>query len=266
LDSTARMRTIAAFVLLVLSTQVHSQSCLVSINGDTYDLTDLTGTQFQASKTMGGSYVYTFTPCQNNCPATGSQMASICQDDSMTGDPVAPVSVFDMTMQWGVSAAPFPTGGIQYSTQNGAPPLCSPSMQPRYATVGFICQSTGPPTFTMLAEPGLNGCNTKPGYVFQLSCPQVCPGYVPPGNGGSSSSASLSGGWIFIIILCVLFPVYFIIGFIYGLKTKGQSGTEACPNIGFWRGLPGLIKDGGSFTVNKIKGCCGKGGSNYDSL
>jgi len=236
-------------------------SCVTTVNGDDYDLSSLAGQNFQVTM---GMYVYTFFPCSNGCQGPTGIGASICQDDMM-GNSVAPVSIYDSTMTWAAFSAGGMTG-IQYTTANGAPPLCSPSNKPRFATIQFACITSGSPAFTMSNEPGLQGCAVTPGYTFQLTTPLACPGYTPP-TVTITTSVSISGGWIFIIILCVVFPVYFIAGFIYGWKVKGQSGTEACPNIGFWRNLPGLIKEGFTFTIDKIKGCCGKGGNtSYDSL
>jgi len=58
--------------------------------------------------------------------------------------------------------------------------LCSPSNKPRFATIQFACIMSGSPTFTMVNEPGLQGCAVVPGYVFQLTTPLACAGYVPP--------------------------------------------------------------------------------------
>jgi len=204
--------------------------------------------------------------CQNGCQGPMGTSASLCQDDNMM-NPVAPVSIFDSTMTWSTYVVNGVQVGVQYTTANGSPPLCSPSNKPRFATIQFICQLTGTPTLTMVNDPNLQGCSVAPGYVFQYTTPLACPGYQPP-EITVTTSVSVSGGWIFIIILCVVFPIYFIAGFIYGWKVKGQTGGEACPNIGFWRNLPGLMKDGTVFTVNKIKSCCGGkgGGAGYDAL
>jgi len=257
------MRAVVICSLIAcLAHLANAQTCLYIANGNTFDLTSLNGQNFQVTM---GMYIYTFYPCSNGCQGPTSISASLCQDD-LSLNPVAPVSIFDSTMTWSTFSANGLTG-IQYTTANGAPPLCSPSNKPRYATIQFVCQLTGTPTLTLTNEPNLQGCSIAPGYVFQLTTPLACPGYVPP-EVTVTTSVSISGGWIFVIILCVVLPVYFIAGFIYGWKVKGQTGTEACPNIGFWRDLPGLIKEGFSFVITKIKGCCGGkgGGAGYDAL
>jgi len=83
------------------------------------------------------------------------------------------------------------------------------------------------------------------------------------GNGGTSdgktgapgkkNSGGIGGGWIFVIIVLVTTFVYCLGGIIFKSKRKGTSGTESIPNIDFWRGLPGLVKDGVKFTFSGCK-------------
>jgi len=72
----------------------------------------------------------------------------------------------------------------------------------------------------------------------------------------------MSGGLVFIIILLVVTPVYIVVGCIYKAKTKGTTGIESCPNIDFWRDLPGLVKDGFRFVIGKCRG----GGGSYQTV
>jgi len=50
-------------------------------------------------------------------------------------------------------------------------------------------------------------------------------------------------------------------GCLFKRQKQGTQGMESCPNVDFWRGLPGLVKDGAAFFVLKIKGLMGKGGN-----
>jgi hypothetical protein len=100
--------------------------------------------------------------------------------------------------------------------------------------------------------------NIKCTYDAAMTHPVACIGSVP-GAGG------LSGGWIFIIIVCVTSIVYVAAGCIYKNKKLQTSGMESCPQIEFWRELPGLCKEGVSFTIAKIKSCTNRGGNNQPS-
>lgn len=61
------------------------------------------------------------------------------------------------------------------------------------------------------------------------------------------------GGAFFIIFFVGGFA-YLSLGIVWNVKRKGTSGIESIPNIGFWRDLPSLVKDGCLFTWAKIRG------------
>jgi hypothetical protein len=79
------------------------------------------------------------------------------------------------------------------------------------------------------------------------------------GSGGAGGGG-LSGGSVLLIILVVLIPVYIIGGCIFMRKQRGTTTmAESCPHSEFWFAFPGLVKDGCTFTVNKIKQMAGGG-------
>jgi len=64
----------------------------------------------------------------------------------------------------------------------------------------------------------------------------------------------LSGGTVFLIIFFGGIALYFLAGVIYLGPVKGMRGKEMIPNLNFWVMVPGLIQDGATFTITKIKG------------
>jgi len=80
--------------------------------------------------------------------------------------------------------------------------------------------------------------------------------------GGGSDGKGLSGGSVFLIIFFVSAFLYVTIGCIYKRKKQGTTGIEACPNIDFWRELPGLVKDGIKCTLSGFK----RGGGSYETV
>jgi len=72
------------------------------------------------------------------------------------------------------------------------------------------------------------------------------------------TAGGLSGGSVFLIILFAGFAAYFIGGMVFLAGVKGQRGREMVPNLGFWMMIPGLIQDGATFTVKRIKVLAGK--------
>eukprot|EP00754_Rhynchopus_humris_P019144 Rhum_TRINITY_DN14634_c0_g1::Rhum_TRINITY_DN14634_c0_g1_i1::g.104691::m.104691 len=76
-----------------------------------------------------------------------------------------------------------------------------------------------------------------------------------------SSDGGITGGAVFLIIFFVGGFVYFAGGFAYNFKMKELRGTEAVPNVAFWKDLPLLVKDGALFIKNKATG-----GGGYTSV
>jgi len=70
-------------------------------------------------------------------------------------------------------------------------------------------------------------------------------------------NSAISGGSIFLIIFFSAFALYFLVGIAVMAGVKGQRGKEMVPNIEFWVMVPGLIQDGATFTISKIKGLSG---------
>lgn len=50
--------------------------------------------------------------------------------------------------------------------------------------------------------------------------------------------------------------LYFVLGFVYKRFRLGAEGVDAIPNF-LWADLPGLVKDGVFFVINKIRGGSG---------
>jgi len=106
----------------------------------------------------------------------------------------------------------------------------------------------GTPTFEI--EQPTNYYNF--GWATQYACP-TNDGPSPSGKG----KKKLSGGSIILILLLCLMIVYIAAGITYNKVRKQAAGLELIPNVEFWTSLPGLVKDGVMFIVNKT---CRRGG------
>jgi len=83
--------------------------------------------------------------------------------------------------------------------------------------------------------------------------------------------SKLTGGSIFLIVVAVLVVVYLLVGCTYQRAVKGvTSWKESVPNSGFWTALPGLVKDGTTFSWRKTRGCFdrlrGRASSDYETV
>jgi len=141
-------------------------------------------------------------------------------------------------------------GGVTATLKDGTECYIGGEWIVRTAVVTFTCGSTTSPTFTVGED---DKCNFALG--FAANCGG---GSNPDGDNGGG----MSGGTILLILVIVLVPVYIVIGCIYKAKTKGTTGVESCPNVEFWRDLPGLVKDGFRFTFSKCRG----GGGTYNQV
>eukprot|EP01121_Diplochlamys_sp_Union-15-3_P005837 TRINITY_DN1618_c0_g2_i1.p1 TRINITY_DN1618_c0_g2~~TRINITY_DN1618_c0_g2_i1.p1 ORF type:complete len:250 (+),score=50.32 TRINITY_DN1618_c0_g2_i1:44-793(+) len=77
------------------------------------------------------------------------------------------------------------------------------------------------------------------------------------GSKGGGVSGISPAGVIVLIIFCVII-VYLVAGVIVN-KVRGQSGVELIPNVGLWKNIGGLIRDGSCCIVRR-------GGGTYGSV
>jgi len=69
-----------------------------------------------------------------------------------------------------------------------------------------------------------------------------------PTNGSAGGK-----GWSFIFFVCLIAVAYLGGGIAFNKYKMGLTGVEAVPNIGFWRQVPGLVKDGVTFSAGQSK-------------
>jgi len=110
----------------------------------------------------------------------------------------------------------------------------------------FPCQSGG------IGTPSLTSSANSD---FKFNWPSNVGCTAPKDKKGGSSK--VTGGGIFLILLFCGSFVYLAIGVVVNKFVRHQEGIEILPNVAFWTGFGGLIKDGGKFIVNKT---CRRGG------
>ena len=118
------------------------------------------------------------------------------------------------------------------------------------ATVNVTC-GTGDESISIPTEGGYQGCK----WAFIYNSKYVCG--LPKSGGGGAGKGGLSGGSIFLILFFVGAFVYFVGGVLFMKYRRGASGADLIPNVGFWRDLPGLVRDGCVFSFNKARALCG---------
>ncbi|KAK3600824.1 hypothetical protein CHS0354_020506 [Potamilus streckersoni] len=83
-----------------------------------------------------------------------------------------------------------------------------------------------------------------PTYRYYLSSPSSC----------YKTEGSLSAGSVLLIVFTCLLVTYLIVGISYQKLVRKSTGKDLCPNYNLWSTIPGCIKDGFIFVVNKLKG------------
>jgi len=121
--------------------------------------------------------------------------------------------------------------------------------------VDFQCdEGQNPGSFGFLDEsPNLH---YNFGWPTKYACPSNMPPPPPPGP-PPANGKKLSGGSILLILLLVVAVVYITAGLLWNKFKAQKNGVELVPNLDFWTSLPGLVKDGIMFPINKIRGRSG---------
>jgi len=217
---------------LIAQTTAPNAAC----GAGSHSLSGLTKTATNSDyKGSDASYDYYMNVCAPSTTAQGSQGFGIIQ--YIKGGFVFVASLGT----WPLAVWSAPTANSVVATlSDGEKCYIAGEYITRTAIVTFTCSSATNPTFTV--SEGQNNC------VFNIGLAAVC------GGGSSGGGGGLSGGSVFLIILVVVIPIYIAAGFVYKMKVKGTTGMESCPNIEFWREIPGLVKDGFRFTISKVRG------------
>jgi len=236
--------------------------CSSTLGGVNYDISSLTSTTDFAAQDVNwasNKYMYYLNPCgvangnalkciqglatfcQVQGAGTGAANLGTCTTPPGGPQPAAPT--------WELINPSKPAVGVRVIYANGDP--CGSGNPPKKTgIINFYCDPS-------VGRGVVNGTVAEsPTCTYSMN---VITSHVCPGGAGGGGSKGLSGGWVFIIILIVCVFVYIVAGCVYQRKKKGASGVESFPNIEFWRGLPGLVKEGFSFTWTKLRGLCGKG-------
>ncbi|XP_038045186.1 cation-dependent mannose-6-phosphate receptor-like [Patiria miniata] len=185
-----------------------------------------------------GNYYYTYNPCYNFKDNYCGTECIACQhnDAGTTSFPLGTAGSAEWSQDGGYYS-------IHYRDGAGG----------RSTVVELECDASAQePRLDVIGESGSSKL-----YYFRMTTECACPGrcgQTAPQSGG------LSAGGVMCIIFSVLVVVYFIGGVLFMKFVRGAGGMELVPNSGFWKELPGYIKDGVMFVIS-----CGKRAS-YKSM
>jgi len=224
------------FTALFTKPSLSDSACVFKTDKKTYDFNKVSHDVYKG-KDSKGTAVYTAQFCsvaeESQCR---EDSGSICQYDkqkyvaslgSFIDSPAPTFSLIDSAK---------PEAGVKIYLENSSCKLG----QMRETTLLITCGSVE----DFIVTEG-STCH----YTIEMKSKAAC--LHDSGDGG------ISGGTVFLIILLVSVFLYVAIGCAVCIKKYERRGLDACPHKDFWAAIPGLVKDGCSFTVGKLKGLCG---------
>eukprot|EP01112_Ceratiomyxa_fruticulosa_P014415 TRINITY_DN4125_c0_g2_i4.p1 TRINITY_DN4125_c0_g2~~TRINITY_DN4125_c0_g2_i4.p1 ORF type:complete len:251 (-),score=49.28 TRINITY_DN4125_c0_g2_i4:157-909(-) len=214
-----------------------------------YDLSALSvSSGYGYLRNGGDGYNYWFNVCANLPKSNCTQQAPVCQASQTKAGQNVPTGYLPATFADGDAG----TGSGVVITYVNNVEQCSGNT-PRKTNLHFKC-SGGAPGFLTITSITENKCL----YDIYINSYSACP--TSGGKGKIDADLKkMSGGSIFLIIFFVGAAVYLIVGSIVNWRVKHASGIEVIPNFELWRSIPGLMKDGFTFTKDKIMGLTGRG-------
>jgi len=127
------------------------------------------------------------------------------------------------------------TQGFVITYSKGSASNCGSKQ--RNTTVYLFCDPSTPGSFDCIYE---NKAIASCSYIIIFRSQYAC-----------ASSGGFDGGWVFVIIVVCVIPLYLIIGALWKFRT-GARGIELIPNIEFWKETPHYFKDGCRFLFYKL--------------
>jgi len=239
---------------LLVAGVVSQPSCTYTNGGNTYNFSPLSNSQ-DYTVTDSNQQTYTINLCRSTVTQLCGADVAICQ--SWAGNGKASAGKYStFTWQPGQSGA---TVTAQFAAGDDG----------RTSEIDFFCDQT-----IEVGTPAYDSENPQLHYKFKWNTKAACPSSNPsttttgqssggPSSGGSTGhsapppSGGLTGGGVFLIILSCCIIVYLGGGIAFNRFQKHETGVDMLPNLQFWLSLPGLIKDGAMFIVNKT---CRRGG------
>jgi len=248
------------YILINIISSTNNHDCIFNLNNNIYDLSPLKEKAPYSFTLFGRSpgspqiseHLFSLGMCDND--------AKKCEDEKTDGAPGL-MTVFDYQGQKPVCKAvvaiwenrvpvPMPidgdVDGFILKFANGEKHDCASA---RTLELRFVCnkQSTTP-SFTAVEDPACN-------YIATFDTKHACGAVIPPPE--KKTDNSISGGWIFIILLLCITFIYFCLGS-FTLYNQGQRGLEIIPHRKIWFSLPSLCMLGVKVSTNTFRYSCRK--------
>jgi len=230
-------------ILMIVYISVIKCCSFTDPQGKKYDVDRITGKQIEVLSTDGTGSTFNMYLCSTNAisPCTVASPICLVRPDLVTYNLGRPnLTPWTPMVPYG--------SGVVANFYNGS--VCNGGIM-RSAIINLYCDQTVAAYEVVVAALTVNCI-----FRFDIKSCGGCPGgctSVDPNPPGSSFDI----GWILIIVAAGTLVLYFIIGAIVKYNVYNASGLELIPNVEFWTGLPGLVKDGVMFIYGSITGNSG---------
>jgi len=220
------------FIILIAASNCQTLPCTWTSNGKTYDLSML--------RNPGQDY---YIPKNTYPKQEWDIWINVCRTlvNPLCGGDTIACQEWDSSNPQGHAKMGSASSQLYQDATNGLTLQYVNGDDNRQTEIDFICD-----TGAGLGKPEYSQENPQHHYTFAWKSSYACP--VSPGGGG------LSPGSILLIILLVLVVVYLVAGILFNKFRRQMNGIELIPNVTFWTSIPGLVKDGVMFIVNKVRG------------
>jgi len=234
----ARLVILFAIVSAVALGQ-SNPGCVVTLNGKAYDFNQFAkNSDYSFPDDAGKGYTFFTNLCQQIISSPCPPGTSMCQ--TWAGSGLAALGVFSTMVVTAAESGGTNGYGAKFSFNGGT--------QGREYEMDMKCD----PTVMNQGSPAFMGENPPLHYNFEWRSIFACPlDFIKKEEEGQKKSP-LGGGSIILIIVLVLVVVYLVGGVLFNKFYKKENGIELIPNRGLWFAIPGLVKDGFMFLVNKV--------------
>jgi len=218
------------------ATKAAAPSCTLSAKGATYNLAGMKRDDHDYTGTTPGGYTYRFNVCGGTVKVCNSQAAPASKWRGTKCNNLGDMQ----TQEIGLVDAKDPGKGVKITYKDGD--ICKKQINgqmeisSRQINYEIECSGDDPAVLKHIDEVSM--CEYTVTFASKYGCPV-----------GSHRGR----GWKFVILVLTSFFLYFAIGFGIKYQKYGMRGAEAVPNVDMWRQVPGLVKDGVSFTAGGAK-------------
>jgi len=233
---------------------VRQLSCRFTSGGASFDLSPIRRLDHDFTGTTIGGYVYRLNVCGNTVKQCNSQDSPASKwrgtkCNNLGDASTQTVSLLDAADPGKGLRLAFDSGDVCKKQAGGEMEISA-----RRVTYEVSCAAGEDGRLKEIVEQSM--CE----YVVRFESRHACPSW------SGSGSTHAHRGWAFLFLLAVALGVYCGIGVYHNLKSEGKHGVEAIPHYAYWEQVPGLVREGVSYSYVQGKTALESSRGLYDQV